>query len=150
VVGGLADYDAPVTAQLGGGDQVGGIAEGLMSGPAARMVGDQPPITPRPHMVQVGGHLDAAADCGRVDRVVVAVQPYIMVARQPQRGCQPVAGATGGSGSIAARSALIRSAGAQPSTRRWRWLTRASQSPSWALKSAGELKLRPGRNEVSS
>jgi hypothetical protein len=63
--------------------------------------------------------------------------------------CHPVCGATGGKGSIAARSASIRSAGAQPSTRRRRWLTSASQSPSWALKSAGELNVRPGRNEVS-
>jgi hypothetical protein len=61
----------------------------------------------------------------------------------------PVAGATGGNASIAARSAVIRSVGAQPNTRRWRRLTTASQSPSWALKSAGEANVRPGRNERS-
>jgi hypothetical protein len=60
-----------------------------------------------------------------------------------------VAGATGGNGSIAARSASIRSTGAQLSARRCRWLASTSQSPSWALKSPGEAKLRPGRNEVS-
>jgi hypothetical protein len=38
------------------------------------MVGDQPPLTPHPHPLQVGGHLHAAADHGRVDRVVVAIQ----------------------------------------------------------------------------
>ena len=39
----------------------------------------------RPAPVQVGGHLDAAADHRRVDRVVVGIQPHVVVARQPQR-----------------------------------------------------------------
>ena len=62
---------------------------------------------------------------------------------------QPVTGGIGGNASIAARSAPIRSAGAQPKDRFRRLLANCSQSVSWALKSAGPLKLRPGRNEVS-
>ena len=58
-------------------------------------------------------------------------------------------GATGGNDNIPAWSASIRSVGAQPNTRRGRWLTTTSQSASWALKSAGLVKERPGRNEVS-
>ena len=72
-----------------------------------------------------------------------------MIARQSGEAHHPVAGATGGRASIAARSALIRSAGAQPSARRVRVLTSASQAYSWALKSAGEANVRPGRNERS-
>ena len=60
-----------------------------MAGPAAPMVGDQPPVAPDPHPVQVGADLDAAADHRRVDRVVVAVQADVVVARQPQRGAPP-------------------------------------------------------------
>ena len=60
-----------------------------------------------------------------------------------------MAGATGGTASIAARSAPMRSDGAHPSARRVRVFTTASQADSWALKSAGDAKLRPGRNERS-
>ena len=108
------------------------------------------PVAGHPDLVQVGADLDAAADHRRVDRVVVGVQAHVVVARQPQARCaSPVAGATGGSASIAARSASIRSAGAQPSTR-WCALVGPRQPvASWALKSAGEVNARPGRNEVS-
>ena len=92
---------------------------------------------------------DPAPDHRRVHRVVVGVQPNVVIAGQPQRRAPAVAGATGGSASIAARSAPIRSVGAQPSARRVRVLTTASQSPSWVLKSAGEANVRPGRNERS-
>jgi hypothetical protein len=63
------------------------------------VVGDQPPIAPDPHPVTIGGHLDAAADRGRVYRVVIAVQPHVVVARQRSDACHPVTGATSGSGS---------------------------------------------------
>ncbi|CPA87292.1 Uncharacterised protein [Mycobacterium tuberculosis] len=43
----------------------------------------------------------------------------------------------------------MRSVGAQPSARRVRVFTSASQAPSWALKSAGEANTRPGKNERS-
>ena len=42
--------------------------------PAPRTVGDQPPVAVHADTVQVGSHLDPAADRGRVDRVVVGVQ----------------------------------------------------------------------------
>ena len=61
----------------------------------------------------------------------------------------PTAGGTGGSGSIAARSAATRSIGAQPSERRCRRFATVRNSASWALKSAGPVNWRPGRNEVS-
>ena len=51
-----------------------------------------------------------------------------------------MAGATGGKVSMAWRSAPIRSVGAQPSARRRRALTRASQPCSWVLKSAGPVE----------
>jgi hypothetical protein len=56
-----------------------------MAGPAAHVLGDLPPITPHPHPLQIGGHLHAAADHRRVDRVVIAVQADVVVTRQPQR-----------------------------------------------------------------
>jgi hypothetical protein len=62
---------------------------------------------------------------------------------------QPVTGATGGNASIAALSASTRTAGAQPSTRLGQVLASASHPASWALKSAGEVNDRPGKNEVS-
>jgi hypothetical protein len=49
----LADHGA-VAAQLGCGGQVVGVAEGLVAGPAALMVGDQPPITERLDPLKVG------------------------------------------------------------------------------------------------
>ena len=84
------------------------------------------PVAEHPHPVQVGGHLDAPADHRRVHRVVVGVQPHVVVAGQPRGGRHPVTGATGGRASIAARSAAIRSAGAQPSARRGRVFASAS------------------------
>jgi hypothetical protein len=78
-----------VVAQLGGGGQVPGVADCLVAGPAARMVGDQPPVTECLDSVQVGADLDAAADDCRVDRVVVAVQAHVVVTRQPQRAAPP-------------------------------------------------------------
>ncbi|KJK10527.1 hypothetical protein UB45_18480 [Terrabacter sp. 28] len=63
--------------------------------------------------------------------------------------CQPVTGATGGSGIIAALSGSTRSAGRHPSTRMCRLFVRATHALSWVLKSAGEANVRPGRNERS-
>jgi hypothetical protein len=62
---------------------------------------------------------------------------------------QPVAGATGGRASMAARSAAIRSAGAHPSARRGRVFTAANQLLIWALKSTGPVNVRPGRKDRS-
>jgi hypothetical protein len=63
---GCSRKDRSVVAQLGCGGQVGGVAEGLVARPAARMVGGQAPVAPDPDAVQVGVDLDAAADCGGV------------------------------------------------------------------------------------
>ena len=61
----------------------------LMPGPDPLVVGDGPAVAERPDPVQVGDDLDPAADHGRVDRVVVGVQPDVVVARQPGRGPPP-------------------------------------------------------------
>lgn len=44
---------------------------------------------------QVCAHLDTAPDGGRVDRVIVGVQPDVVVAGQPVHARHPVCGATG-------------------------------------------------------
>ena len=69
------------------------------------MVGDQLAVAEHPDPGQVRGHLDPPADRRRVDRVVVGVQPHVVIAGQPAACRHPVTGATGGSASIAARSA---------------------------------------------
>ena len=76
-------------AERAGRVQVRRISDGLLPSPAAGVVSDQPPIAADRDALQVGGQLDAAAHCGRVDRVVVAVQAHVVVARQPQRGPLP-------------------------------------------------------------
>ena len=113
------------------------------------MVGHDLPVAGHPHPLQAGGDLDAAPDRAGVDRVVVAVQADVVVPRQPGLVRQPVTGATGGSGSIAARSASIRSAGRHPNARCRRVFASAIHALSWVLKSAGDGEVRPGRNERS-
>ena len=49
------------------------------------VVGDQLAVTPHLDPVQVGADQDPPADRGRVHRVVVAVQPHVVVPRQPRR-----------------------------------------------------------------
>jgi hypothetical protein len=80
-----ADRRRPVAAQPGRGLQVGRVAQGLVPRPAARVVGDQLAVAERLDPVRVGADLDAAADRRGVHRVVVAVQPHVVVAGQPQR-----------------------------------------------------------------
>jgi hypothetical protein len=65
-----------------------GVGKRLMPGPAARMAGDQAPVAPGADTLEIGGHLDAAADHRRVHRVVVGVQAHVVVTGQPQR-CPP-------------------------------------------------------------
>src|SRR4029450_12204460 len=60
-----------------------------MLGPAARVVGDRLPITPDPHAIQVGGHLDAAADDAGMHGVVVGVQAHVVIAGQPHARAPP-------------------------------------------------------------
>ena len=114
------------------------------------VIGDQAPVGADPHPVQVGGDIDQPADHRRVDGVVVGVEADVVVAAEPDLMRQPQAGGTAGSGSIAARSASIRSTGPALIVRTIRVFARSSQSVNWALKSAGEVNARPGMNEVSN
>ena len=55
----------------------------------------------------------------------------------------------GGSGSIAALSTSTRSTGLALMVRTVRAFAMVSQPVSWAFRSAGEVKVRPGMKEVS-
>jgi hypothetical protein len=55
----------------------------------------------------------------------------------------------GGSASIEAVSASSSAVGAARSVRTVRALAISSHDANWALKSPGELKVRPGRKDVS-
>jgi hypothetical protein len=63
-----------------------------MPRPDPHMVGDQASLTPRPDPIQVGTDQDSAAHRRGMHRVVVAVQPDIVVPRQPQSVLPPSAG----------------------------------------------------------
>ena len=120
-----------------------------MDGPDPLMVGNQFAVAERLHPLQIGAHQHPAPDTGRVHRVVVGIQAHVVIAGQPQRGTP-----TGRRGHRRQRQhrGPVRAdpiEGAQPSARRGRVLTIASQAASWALKSAGEANVRPGRNERS-
>lgn len=69
-----------------------GIADRLVFGPDAVMIGDQGAATSDPDPAQICGDLDAPADRDRMHRVVVAVEAHVMIARQPCRGSPPDAG----------------------------------------------------------
>jgi len=56
-----------------------------MFSPEPVVVGDQPTVAEHPHPVQVSDHLDAPPDHRRVHRVVVGIQPHVMITRQPRR-----------------------------------------------------------------
>ena len=113
------------------------------------MVGDDPALAVDLDPVQVGDDLDPAADHARVDRVVVGVQADVVVAGQPCRGPPPDRWRDRRQRQHRGRSAAIRSVGAHPNARRRRVFTIASQPCSWALKSSGPAKVRPGRKERS-
>jgi hypothetical protein len=89
LVGGHAGSGGAAAAQPGRGLEVGRIAEGLVPRPAALVVGDELATAERTDAVEVGGDLHPAADRRRVDRVVVAVQPHVVVTGQPQRRPPP-------------------------------------------------------------
>src|SRR6476646_4765763 len=120
-----------------------GVGDGLMPGPHPLMISDHRAVTVHADPVQIGDHFDAAPDHPGMHRVVIGVQPDVMIARHP------VTGGTDGTVSIACRSAPIRSVGAHPSTRRVRPFTTASHCCIWWLKSPGPLNVRPGRNDRS-
>ena len=65
-------------------------AEGaLVFRPDPVVVSDKLSLAPHPDPVHVGCDLDPPADQRGVHRVVVAVQPHVMVPRQPGRGPPP-------------------------------------------------------------
>src|SRR2546423_14346137 len=57
-----------------------------MGGPNPLMIGDELALADSPDSIQVGDDLDPPADHTGVDRVVVAIQADVVIARQPQRG----------------------------------------------------------------
>src|ERR1700694_1848105 len=59
------------------------ISDALMPGPHPLVIGDDLALTEHSDTVEVGDDLDAPADHPGVHRVVVGVQPDVMVARQP-------------------------------------------------------------------
>ena len=116
-----------------------GIGDGLMPSPAAGRA-----RRPAAHRSATVTRSRSAATStrrpisGRVDRVVVAVQAHVVVPRQPQRGPPP--GRRRDRRQLtASRPGRRRSGrpGRSPAPDVAGWLTSMSQSPSWALKSAG-------------
>ena len=79
----------PVPAQPRRGGDMLGVADRLVPGPDPGMVRDHPPVAEHLDPGQVGHHLDPAADDRRVHRVVVAVQPDVVVPGQPGRDSPP-------------------------------------------------------------
>lgn len=118
--------DTFVAQRLGRGDVLGG-ADGLVLGPDPLVVGNDPAVAEHPSPLQVADGLDPAADDGRVDRVVLAVQADVVVPRQPAR--DPPADERRDRRQRQHRrpSASIRSLGAQPSAHRERVFTVAGQ-----------------------
>ena len=72
-------------AQQLGRDQVLEVADRLVLGPDPSVVGDRRALAGHPHPLQVGVDLDPSSDHRGVHRVVVGVQPDVVVPRQPGR-----------------------------------------------------------------
>ena len=108
------------------------------------------PVAGHPHPVQVGDHLDPAADHGRVHGVVVGVQADVVVTGQPDRGPPPDQPGRPAA-TPASRPGRRPSApsGRSPTPAGSRVFASASQPPSWALKSAGRGE-RPAGQERRS
>ena len=100
--------------------------DGLVPGPDPFVLSHGLAVAEGSHPGQVGDHFDPAAGHAGAHGVVVGVQPDVVIARNRVAARHPVAGATGGSVSIACLSAVIRSVGAQPNTRRVRVFTTSS------------------------
>src|SRR6185312_15702128 len=66
-----------------------GVGDGLMPGPHPLMISDHRAVTVHADPVQIGDHFDAAPDHPGMHRVVIGVQPDVMIARQPCRGAPP-------------------------------------------------------------
>lgn len=99
---------------------------------------------------QASVDVDEPADHVRVDGVIAAVEADVVVTSQPdlvdpphlRRHCRR-------GGSIAALSVSSRSSSLAIIVQTSRAFGTLSQSWNWALKSPGDVKSRPGMNEVS-
>jgi hypothetical protein len=119
---------------------MGRIGDGLARTPNPLVRGQGAALQSDGDLAQIGADCDHPADAGRVDGVVVAEHRDVVIANR---------GLTGGRPLIAARSPAIRSAGLAWRWRTWRLFARGNHPTSCWLKSAGERKARPGRNELS-
>ena len=79
----------PLPAQRDRRRDVPGIGDRLVPCPDPLVLGDRRALADAADRVQVGDHLDPAADHRGVHRVVVAVDADVVVPRQPQRGAPP-------------------------------------------------------------
>ena len=66
-----------------------GVGDGLVPCPAPVMITHQLALPADRDPFEVGGHVDQAADHGRVDGVVVARDPHVVVAGQPDPTVPP-------------------------------------------------------------
>ena len=139
-----AAHRAAVTLVGRVGDRAALAQHRLVVGHDLLVAGDHDPV-------RGGDDVDEPADRARVDRVVVAVDPHVVVAGQPDpvRSARP-SGATGGSVDHRRRRSVASARPGGPDRAQVRVLAvPVSQSWIWALKSNGEVNVRPGRNEVS-
>lgn len=58
------------------------VGDGDASCPDPGVVGDDAPVESDSDCVEIGGDVDYAADCGRVDGVVVGVEADVVVAAE--------------------------------------------------------------------
>lgn len=75
----------PLAAQQFGRFDMLGITDRLVFGPDPGVIGDLVAPTPDLDSPQVGGDLDAPTDRDRVHRVVVAIDPHVVITWQPCR-----------------------------------------------------------------
>lgn len=73
----------PVVAQHVRCLTVLGVGDGLMPGPHPLVIGDGLAVTEHRDPIEIRDDLDTPADHRRVHRVIVGVQPDVVIARQP-------------------------------------------------------------------
>ena len=62
------------------------VMDRLVPSPDTIVVGHQPAVAEHPHPMQVSDDLDTSPDHRRMHRIVVGVQPNVVIPRQPRRG----------------------------------------------------------------
>ncbi len=78
-----AQHAGPLTAQGPGRGMMPGIGDRLMPGPDPLVISGGLAVAQHAHPGEISDDLDPAADHGRVDRVVVGIEPDVVVAGQP-------------------------------------------------------------------